>query len=64
MKTLMSYDGLNEVDVPIDEAIDKATKQGDEYNLLQLTRIKQEIVRMNRITRANLDYVEEYVMEH
>lgn len=61
MKAVMSFDGIQRVDVPIVDAIDKAFKKLDDYNLTMLNGIKTSVFKFGKITKADYDYVIEYL---
>jgi hypothetical protein len=61
IKTKMSFDGLQTVEVPLQEAIRKAEQANDEHNLLMLKNIRVSIEIYNRITKSDYDYVKDYL---
>lgn len=61
MKLKMSHDGIQNVDVPIDQAIEKAEKADDSHNGLFLREILRIAKKKGKITKADYDYVNEYL---
>ena len=61
MKVIMHYDGKQKLNVDIDKAIGIADANRDHYNLDMLQNLRASMVKTKKITKADVDYVEEYV---
>ena len=61
MKAKMSWDGIQKVDVPINQAIDIAINKNDDYNLRMINEIKRMIIRKGKITKSDFDYIKDYI---
>lgn len=61
MKVKMSLDGIQTVDVPLLQAKSKAQRLNDLWNEILIKAIDEHIQKYNRITKADFDYLVDYI---